>query len=295
MRSLQIPRSSIPTSSKSLEHYLSDLSKIPLITAEEEIQLAKRIRKGDARALDQLVRANLRFVVSIAKQYQHNLLPLMDLISEGNIGLIEAAQGFDETKGFKFISYAVWWIRKAMLQAISKRGRMIRLPDERSKLVRDARRCFSALEQQLERKPTLEEMAEAMELEVSIVQEALLLYSRPISVHAALDSEEDSCYLDVLEHSEALMPDEGLLKEHSIPIRLEQLLATLKTREQLILILYFGLEGKSDHPLSMEHASNEPIFYEEIGKQLGLGADRVRQLKHRALKKLRVASLLPCS
>jgi RNA polymerase primary sigma factor len=276
----------IPQASNSLERYLHELRNLPLITAEEEIQLARRIRAGDEEALEQLVRANLRFVVSVAKQYQNTYLSLMDLISEGNIGLVQAARRFDETRGFKFISYAVWWIRKAILAFIAEHSRLIRLPVERIELLRAFRQSRTRLEQQLAREPTLEELAAAMNLPIATLQEIWTLRSRHTSLYASLELDKDNCYLDFLENQKVKMPDEDLLDDLSLSPVIEQRLHSLSKREQRIIRMYYGapllpcsLDGK---------LPTEPMSYEEIGKRIGLCAERVRLLKQRALLKLRL-------
>ena len=276
----------IPQASNSLERYLHELRNLPLITAEEEIQLARRIRAGDEEALEQLVRANLRFVVSVAKQYQNTYLSLMDLISEGNIGLVQAARRFDETRGFKFISYAVWWIRKAILAFVAEHSRLIRLPAARIELLRSFRQSLAILEQQLAREPTLEELASAMNLPIASLQEIWTLQSRHTSLYASLELDKDSCYLDLLENQKVKMPDEDLLDNLSLGPVIEQRLHSLSEREQRIIRMYFGTP-LLPYPLDGKRPT-EPMSYEEIGKRIGLCAERVRLLKQRALLKLRL-------
>ena len=276
----------IPQASNSLERYLSELKTIPIITAEEEIRLARRIRAGDEQALEQLVRANLRFVVSVAKQYQNTYLSLMDLISEGNIGLLEAARRFDETRGFKFISYAVWWIRKAILAFIAEHSRLIRLPAARIELLRSFRQSRAILEQQLAREPSLEELASAMNLPIATLQEIWTLQSRHTSLYASLELEKDGSYLDILENQKVRMPDEHLLEDLSLSPGIEQLLQSLSEREQRIIRMYYGAPLQPC-PLNGKRPT-ESMSYEEIGKRIGLCAERVRLLKQRALLKLRL-------
>ncbi|PHN01881.1 sigma-70 family RNA polymerase sigma factor [Flavilitoribacter nigricans] len=269
----------IPQASRSLESYLSELNNIPLITAEEEIRLARRIRAGDEQALALLVRANLRFVVSVAKQYQNAYIPLMDLISEGNIGLVEAARRFDETRGFKFISFAVWWIRKSILEAIREKSRLVRLPGNKLQQLSRVRSAMTSLEQTLEREPTLEELAEPLELGAAELRDLLELMPRRVSLHTPLETGEPPTLLETLVEMNTTAPDQSLAETTSQRIAVDQLLAGLSKREQRILRLRFGLAGDP---------SEEWMSYEEIGKRVGLCAERVRLLKNRALLKLRM-------
>ena len=273
----------IPQASNALDRYLSELNHIPLLTAEEEIRLARCIRAGDEQALEQLVRGNLRFVVSVAKQYQHTGLSLMDLISEGNIGLMRAARRFDETKGFKFISYAVWWIRKLILEAISEQGRLVRLPRIKIREMQRVQEAIAVLEQQLERSPSEEELADHLELEPEAIVEMLQLRSRRISLHAPIEPEREEDWLARLANQEIPPPDAHLTAVSDRRIEVEQLLANLSRREQDILRQCFGIGVNPEHLTGPA----EPTF-ETVGESVGLCAERVRLLKQRALLKLRM-------
>lgn len=255
------------------------MTNYPLITAEEEIQLARRIQAGDRAALAQLVRANLRFVVSVAKQYQNPHLSLMDLISEGNIGLLMAAERFDETKGFKFISYAVWWIRKLIREAIREKSRLVRLPGAKWKQMKRLERLIHVLEQELEREATREEVAEAAGITAAEVEELLAVRPRRMSVHAPIAPDSDRILLDLLADREIPAPDTELTERNSVRVEVDELLERLPEREARILRLYFGLDG-SEPKL--------PTSLSTIGEQLGLCAERVRLLKNRALLRLRL-------
>ncbi len=279
MRELKISQSITLRDSKSIEKYLSEISRIDLISVEEEIELAGRIRNGDQLALEKLVKANLRFVVSVAKQYQNNHLPLMDLISEGNIGLVKAAQRYDETRGFKFISYAVWWIRQSIMQAMSEQGRMIRLPLNRVGTLTKINNSFAELEQKYEREPTNEELAEGMELALEVITETLKFASGHVSVDAPFEGGENTTsYLDVLENLETTEADKNMAYTDSLRLDIEKVLSLLSEREQAIIKSYFGLGGE------------ESMTLNEIGANLSLTQERIRQIKDRAIRKLQSSS-----
>ena len=277
MRQLKITKSITNRESASLEKYLQDISKEGLITAEEEVELAVKIREGDQVALDKLVMANLRFVVSVSKQYQNQGLTLPDLINEGNLGLIKAAQKFDETRGFKFISYAVWWIRQSILQAIANQSRMVRLPLNQVGSINKIRKAFSQLEQEYEREPTANEIADALELTEDKIHESMKVSGRSVSVDAPFSEGEDGTLLDVLQDLDCLSSD-NLLMNESLCAEVERSLATLMAREREILKLFYGINCK--HCLSLE----------EIGERYELTRERVRQIKEKAINKLKHTS-----
>lgn len=287
MRNLTISPS-ITREGRSLERYLSELNKIPLIDAEEELQLARRIRAGDRKALEQLVRANLRFVVSVAKQYQNPYLSLMDLISEGNIGLLMAAERFDETKGFKFISYAVWWIRKLIMEAIREKSRLVRLPGAKWRELKRLRAVTDALEQEIERKATVEEVAEVTGLSTDVVEELMRIGARRLSVHAPFEGDHDRALLDVLVDGEIPSPDAALMERESMRKEVNDLLAGLPEREARILRLYFGLDEGPKLQTSASKLQASVSGLDDIGKEVGLCGERVRLLKNRALLRLRM-------
>jgi RNA polymerase primary sigma factor len=264
----------VPREQRMLDQYLQEIGKIDLLEAEEEVELARRIKQGDEEALHELTRANLRFVVSVAKKYQGQGLSLSDLINEGNYGLIKAAKRFDETRGFKFISYAVWWIRQAILQALAEQSRVVRLPLNRIGVISKIRKASARLQQEYERKPNIEELADELEIEPKKVREALQHTSRHLSVDAPFNDEDDNSLLDVLPDDESDSPDDEMLGE-SVKIDIERALNLLEDREAEITRLYFGI-GR-EHPLTLE----------EIGKRFGLTRERVRQIKEKALRKLR--------
>lgn len=278
MRELKISQSITLRDSKSIEKYLSEISRLDLISIEEEIELAGKIRNGDQLALEKLVKANLRFVVSVAKQYQNNHLPLMDLISEGNIGLVKAAQRYDETRGFKFISYAVWWIRQSIMQAMSEQGRMIRLPLNKVGALTKINNSFAELEQKYEREPTHEELAEGMELTLEVITETLKYAPGHVSMDAPFEGGETTAYIDVLEDVEATVADQGLAYTDSLKLDIEKVLSLLSAREQDIIKMYFGL------------GEEEPMTLNEIGTNLSLTQERIRQIKDKAIRKLRSSS-----
>jgi RNA polymerase primary sigma factor len=264
--------------SQSLDRYLQEIGKEELLTPIEEVELAKKIREGDEKALEKMVKANLRFVVSVAKQYQNQGLSLGDLINEGNLGLIKAAKRFDETRGFKFISYAVWWIRQSILQALAEQSRIVRLPLNRVGTLTKIGKAYNQLEQQFEREPTAEEIATALEMETSDINAALKLQGRHVSVDAPFSkTDEKNSLLDVLVNAENPSPDEKLMRD-SLKKEVERILLTLTEREADVIRLYFGLEG--GHALTLE----------EIGEKFNLTRERVRQIKEKAIRRLRHAS-----
>jgi RNA polymerase primary sigma factor len=258
----------------SLDHYLRDISAYPLITREQEAALAVRIRAGEAEALDALVRANLRFVVSVAKKYQNQGVALSDLIEEGNLGLIRAAHKFDETKGIKFISYAVWWIRQAILQALAEQSRIVRVPLNRAGALHRIGRRASALRQELGREATHAEIAEGLDLSAAEVARTVAIAQVHLSLDAPLGAGDDTRLLDYLADEEGASPDEQTI-ERALSEAVTESLAALKERESRILRLYFGLDG------------DEPMTLEEIGARLGITRERVRQIKEKALSRLR--------
>ena len=274
MRQLKIAKQVTNRESKSLDKYLQDISKIDLITAEEEVELAQKIKRGDQRALEKLVNANLRFVVSVAKQYQNQGLTLPDLINEGNFGLVKAAQRFDETRGFKFISYAVWWIRQSILQALAEQSRVVRLPLNKIGSINKINKTFSYLEQAHERPPSAEEIAEELGLSISEVKQSLKNAGKHISMDAPFAKGEDSNLYDVISASETPMPDSELVKE-SIREEIGRVLETLSEREADVVKLYYGIGQSSTMTL------------DEIGNTFDLTRERVRQIREKAIRKLR--------
>lgn len=273
MRQLKITQSITNRESASLDKYLHEIGKLDLITAEEEVELAKRIKEGDEDALHTLTKRNLRFVVSVAKQYQNQGLTLGDLINEGNLGLIKAAKRFDETKGFKFISYAVWWIRQSILQAIAEQSRIVRLPLNQVGSLSKINKTFAELEQKLEREPTPEELAEALETTIDKVTDTLSNAGRHTSMNAPLVQGEDGTLLDVLSNDEP-KTDASLIYE-SLAHEVMRALTTLSEREKEIVIMFFGIGIK------------QPLSLEEIGEKFNLTRERVRQIKDKALQRLR--------
>jgi RNA polymerase primary sigma factor len=264
----------VPRQQRMLDQYLQEIGQIPLLKADEEVDLARRIKEGDDEALHKLVRANLRFVVSVAKKYQGQGLTLADLINEGNYGLIKAAQRFDETRGFKFISYAVWWIRQSILQALAEQSRVVRLPLNRIGTISKIRKTSARLAQQLERQPNVFELAAELDIDPEKVRDALKHTVRHLSVDAPFTEDDDNSLLDVITNEDEVAPDEFLLGE-SVKIDVERALSTLHAREAEITRLYFGI-GR-EHPLTLE----------EIGQRFNLTRERVRQIKEKALRKLR--------
>lgn len=277
MRQLKISKQITNRESQSLDKYLQEIGKVDLLTADEEVVLAKRIREGDQLALEKLTKANLRFVVSVAKQYQNQGLSLGDLINEGNLGLIKAAQRFDETRGFKFISYAVWWIRQSILQALAEQSRIVRLPLNRVGSLNKISKTFSELEQKFEREPSPEELAEVLEVSASEVVDTMKISGRHVSMDAPFVQGEENSLLDVLENHGDEKPDDGLMTD-SLRKEVQRALSTLTSREADVITLYFGLNG--------EHA----MTLEEIGEKFNLTRERVRQIKEKAIRRLRHTS-----
>lgn len=277
MRQLKITKQVTNRESASLDKYLQEIGKVDLITADEEVELAQRIKAGDSAALEKLTKANLRFVVSVAKQYQNQGLTLPDLINEGNLGLIKAAQRFDETRGFKFISYAVWWIRQSILQALAEQSRIVRLPLNKIGSINKINKMYAFLEQSQERAPSAEEIAKELDMSISEVQESLRNSGRHVSMDAPLIEGEDSNLYDVLRSGESPNPDRTLLHE-SLRIEIERALETLTPREGDVVRLYFGLDAQ--HPMSLE----------EIGETFDLTRERVRQIKEKAIRRLKHTS-----
>lgn len=277
MRQLKITKQITGRESYSIEKYLQEIGKIHALSPDEEANLAKRIRQGDKYAKEKLILCNLRFVVSVAKQYQNHGLTLGDLINEGNLGLIKAAECFDETKGFKFISYAVWWIRQSILQAIAENARLIRLPLNKISTINKVNKWYTQLEQEYQREPTAEEIAEKMEISPEDVKENMKIANRPISMDAPLTSDEESVTLyDIYIPTENVLPlPEETLNSDSLKIDIERSLTVLSERESTILSMYYGLNGYVAMSL------------EEIGLQLKLTSERVRQVKSKAIKKLK--------
>jgi len=277
MRQLKITKSITNRDSASLDKYLQEIGREDLITAEDEVELAQKIKQGDTKALDKLVKANLRFVVSVSKQYQNQGLTLPDLINEGNLGLIKAAQRFDETRGFKFISYAVWWIRQSILQAIAEQARIVRLPLNQVGSLNRINKMFSKLEQEFERTPSPEEIANCLDIEEDKVNEAQKISGRHVSVDAPFREGEDGTLLDVLSNGNSPNSDITLMNE-SLQQEINRSLSTLTDREKDVIILFFGIG--ITHPLSLE----------EIGEKFGLTRERVRQIKEKGVRRLRHAS-----
>jgi RNA polymerase primary sigma factor len=277
MRQLNIAKQVTNRETASLDKYLHDIGKLHMITAEEEVVLARLIKEGDREALDKLTKSNLRFVVSVAKQYQNQGMTLQDLINEGNVGLIKAAQRFDETRGFKFISYAVWWIRQAILQAIADQARIVRLPLNRVGIINKINKAYSSLEQKYQREPKVEEIAQLLDVSESEVKDALRHSLRHLSMDATLTPDDDNNMYDVLKSEDSPKPDNGLLYE-SLQMEITQVISILTQKEADILKLYYGLESKY------------PMTLDEIGEKFGLTKESVKQVKERALRKLKSSS-----
>jgi len=274
---LKISKQYTNRESQSLDKYLQEIGKVDLLTSEEEVELARRIKKGDQLSLEKLTKANLRFVVSVAKQYQNQGLSLGDLINEGNLGLIKAAKRFDETRGFKFISYAVWWIRQSILQALAEQSRIVRLPLNRVGALNKIGKKFSQLEQEFEREPSASELAEELDMSLFEVADTLKISGRHLSMDAPFAQGEDNRLLDVIQDERQPAPDNELMKE-SLCKEVERALGTLTGREAEVIRLYFGLER--EHSLTLE----------EIGERFKLTRERVRQIKEKAIRRLRHAS-----
>jgi len=277
MRQLKITKQVTNRETASLDKYLQEIGKVDLITADEEVELAQRIKVGDQVALEKLTKANLRFVVSVAKQYQNQGLTLPDLINEGNLGLIKAAQRFDETRGFKFISYAVWWIRQSILQALAEQSRIVRLPLNKIGSINKINKMYALLEQSNERPPTAEEIAKELDMTVNDVKESMKNSGRHLSMDAPLVEGEDSNLYDVLRSGESPNPDRELIQE-SLRTEIERSLETLTPREADVVRLYFGLGDQ--HPMTLE----------EIGETFDLTRERVRQIKEKAIRRLKHTS-----
>ncbi|HVS97952.1 MAG TPA: RNA polymerase sigma factor RpoD/SigA [Puia sp.] len=275
MRQLKITKSITNRESQSLEKYLQEIGKVELISPEEEVKLAIRIKQGDQKALDKLTKANLRFVVSVAKQYQNQGLSLPDLINEGNLGLIKAAQRFDETRGFKFISYAVWWIRQSILQALAEQSRIVRLPLNKVGLTNRIQKAYSQLEQEFEREPSAEELAEILELDIEEVSSTLGIAARHVSMDTPLSEGEDNTLIDVLENPNAELANSNIEHKESLKQEIDRSLKTLTERQKEVICFFFGIGV--DHPMSLE----------DIGERFNLTRERVRQIKDKAITKLR--------
>jgi RNA polymerase primary sigma factor len=274
MRQLKIDKLVTNRDTPSLDKYLQEIGRVDLLSVEEEVELARRIKEGDHAAMEKLVKANLRFVVSVAKQYQNQGLTLSDLINEGNLGLIKAAQRFDETRGFKFISYAVWWIRQSIMQALAEHARIVRLPLNKIGSINKINRTFSELEQQFEREPTAEEIARVLEMSEQEVKESLISSGRHVSMDAPLQEGEEGDMYDVLKSVESTSPDNSLITE-SLRREIERSLSTLTPREADVLRLFFGLNGET------------ALTLEEIGEKFELTRERVRQIKEKAIRRLK--------
>jgi len=275
MRQLKITKSITNRESQSLEKYLQEIGKVNLITAEEEVELAIRIKQGDTKALEKLTNANLRFVVSVAKQYQNQGLSLSDLINEGNLGLIKAAKRFDETRGFKFISYAVWWIRQSILQALAEQSRIVRLPLNKVGLTNKISKAYNQLEQEFERPPSSVELAYLLDVDLEEIETTMGVASRHVSMDAPFQEGENNTLLDILENTSSVIADRGMEHDDSLKFEIERTLNTLTERQKEVIILYFGI-GR-EHPVSLE----------DIGERYGLTRERVRQIKDKAIAKLR--------
>lgn len=277
MRQLKITKQVTNRETASLDKYLQEIGKFDLISAEEEVDLAQKIREGDEESLEKLTKANLRFVVSVAKQYQNQGLSLPDLINEGNLGLIKAAQRFDETRGFKFISYAVWWIRQSILQALAEQSRIVRLPLNKIGSINKINKTYARLEQEYEREPNASEIAEALDITEQEVKESMKNAGRHISMDAPLIQDEENTMYDVMKSDEVATPETQLLYE-SLKKEIERAISTLTQREADVIRLYFGLSG------------NHPMTLEEIGEKFELTRERVRQIKEKAIRRLKHTS-----
>lgn len=278
MRQLKISKSITNRESQSLEKYLQEIGKVEMISAEEEVDLARRIKLGDQKALDRLTKANLRFVVSVSKQYQNQGMSLPDLINEGNLGLIKAAQRFDETRGFKFISYAVWWIRQSILQALAEQSRIVRLPLNKVGLTNKIQKAFQQLEQKFEREPSAEELADMLNMEIEEVRASLGTSGRHISVDTPLGEEEDNTLVDVMENPNADRAEKHLEHDESLLQEIDRSMSSLTERQREVICFFFGLG--IDHPMTLE----------DIGEKFNLTRERVRQIKDKAITKMRTNS-----
>ena len=277
MRQLKITKQVTNRDTASLDKYLHEIGKVELLTADEEVTLARRIKKGDSEALNKLIRANLRFVVSVSKQYQNQGLSLPDLINEGNLGLIKAAQRFDETRGFKFISYAVWWIRQSILQALAEQARIVRLPLNKIGSINKINKTLNQLEQDFEREPSADEIAKALEISPNEVKKSMANSGRHVSMDAPISSEEEGTMYDVMQSEDTPSPDKTLIND-SLRKEIDRALTTLSRREGDILRCYFGLNGQAPNTL------------EEIGEKFDLTRERVRQIKEKAIRRLKHTS-----
>ncbi len=277
MRQLKISKQVTNRETASLDKYLQEIGRVDLITAEDEVKLAQRIKQGDQVALEKLAKANLRFVVSVSKQYQNQGLSLPDLINEGNLGLIKAAQRFDETRGFKFISYAVWWIRQSILQALAEQSRIVRLPLNKIGSINKINKAYAALEQDQNRAPNPEEIAEKLDISVNEVKESLKNAGRHVSMDAPLIQDEDTNMYDVIRENDTPTPETGLIYD-SLRKEISRAISTLTPREADVIRLYFGLDGA--HPMTLE----------EIGEKFDLTRERVRQIKEKAIRRLKHTS-----
>lgn len=278
MRQLKITKSITRRESECLEKYLHEIGRVELITPEEEATLAEKIKKGDEKALERLIKANLRFVVSVAKQYQNQGLTLPDLINEGNLGLIKAAQRFDETKGFRFISYAVWWIRQTILQAVADQGRIVRLPLSQAGLTNRITKARQLLEQEYEREPTVEELADLLEISAEEVATSLMVSTRHISFDSPLADQEENTLIDIMPNTNAPLSDDRLVREESMQMDIAFSLEALTERQKEVVCFFYGIG--IDHPLSLE----------DIGKKYSLTRERIRQIKDKAITKLQTSA-----
>lgn len=278
MRQLKISKSITNRESESLEKYLQEIGRVELISPEDEVKLARLIRQGDQKALDKLTKANLRFVVSVAKQYQNQGLTLPDLINEGNLGLIKAAQRFDETRGFKFISYGVWWIRQSIMQALAEQSRIVRLPLNKVGLTNRISKAYSHLEQEFERPPTTEELAIYLEVETEEVSATMSVAARHISMDSPLSEGEESTLIDVLENGNAESADKQIDFKDSLNLEIQRSLSLLTPRQKEVICYFYGI------------GVDEPVSLEELGTRYGLTRERVRQIKDKALEKLKTFS-----
>lgn len=278
MRQLKISKSITNRESESLEKYLQEIARVELITPEEEVKLARLIKQGDQKALDKLTKANLRFVVSVAKQYQNQGLTLPDLINEGNLGLIKAAQRFDETRGFKFISYGVWWIRQSIMQALAEQSRIVRLPLNKVGLTNRISRAYSQLEQEYERTPTAEELANYLDVELEEVSSTISVAARHVSMDSPLSDGEESTLIDILVNGNADSADKQIMFKDSLRLEVQRSLSLLTPRQKEVICLFYGI------------GIDEPVGLEDLGLKYGLTRERVRQIKDKALEKLRTVS-----
>lgn len=278
MRQLKISKSITNRESESLEKYLQEIGRVELITPEEEVKLARLIKQGDQKALDRLTKANLRFVVSVAKQYQNQGLTLPDLINEGNLGLIKAAQRFDETRGFKFISYGVWWIRQSIMQALAEQSRIVRLPLNKVGLTNRISRAYSQLEQEYERAPSLEELANFLEVDIDEVSATMSVAARHVSMDSPLSDGEENTLIDVLVNGNADSADKQIMFKDSLHLEIERSLSMLTPRQREVICCVYGI------------GVDQPISLEELGERYGLTRERVRQIKDKALEKLKTYS-----